>query len=205
MFHVFFRSVFGILPLFIVLLPVNSSTCVMENTTVIREKYENILSHDIELLENMSEEYRDRCCRNKRHETPSAFFCNDTQEIRSLQNMACDMLKFFYKKKINKDFRWQTARVSCMTLEILRCRCDRESKNRKVCILLTQPSKDTLGAQDPKKKCCQELCELKETIASLRSCWNKFEKEIASPDEKIQHLVPGDKATGNQQILKFKK
>ncbi|XP_053873099.1 interleukin-7 isoform X3 [Malaclemys terrapin pileata] len=143
-------SVFGILPLFVVLLPVNSSTCGMENTTVIREKYENILSHDIELL-----------------------------EIRSLQNMACDMLKFFYKKKINKDFRWQTARVSCMTLEILHCRCDREQKNRKVCILLTQPSKDILGAQGPKKKCCQELCELKETISSLRSCWNKFEKEIA--------------------------
>ncbi|CAM5089422.1 unnamed protein product [Eretmochelys imbricata] len=172
-------SVFGILPLFIVLLPVNSSTCVMENTTVIREKYENILSHDIDLLENMSEEYRDRCCRNKRHENPSAIFCNDTQEIRSLQNMACDLLKFFNKQKINKDFRWQTAVVSCMTLEILQCRCDRGNKNRKVCILVTQTGKDTTGAQGPKKKCCQELCELKETISSLRSCWNKFEKDIA--------------------------
>ncbi|XP_043363622.1 interleukin-7 isoform X2 [Dermochelys coriacea] len=151
MFHVFFRSVFGILPLFIVLLPVNSSTCAMENTTVIREKYENILSHDIDLL-----------------------------EIRSLQNMACDLLKFFNKQKINKDFRWQTALVSCMTLEILQCRCDRGSRNRKVCIMVTQTSKDTRGAQGPKKKCCQDLCELKETISSFRSCWNKFEKDIAS-------------------------
>ncbi|XP_067409936.1 interleukin-7 [Emydura macquarii macquarii] len=179
MFHVFFRSIFGILSLFVVLLPVTSSTCVMENTTVIREKYENILSHDIELLENMSEEYRDRCCRNKRRENPSAFFCNDTQEIGSLQNMACDLLKFFNKQKINRDFRWQTALVSCMTLDILHCRCDRVGRNRQVCRSVIKTSKDTEGAQSPKKKCFQELCELKETISSLRSCWNKFEKEIS--------------------------
>uniref|UniRef100_A0A8C8RSP3 Interleukin-7 n=1 Tax=Pelusios castaneus TaxID=367368 RepID=A0A8C8RSP3_9SAUR len=151
----------------------------MGNTTEIREKYENVLSHDIDLLENMSEEYPDRCCRNKRRENPSAFFCNDTQEIGSLQNMACDLLKFFYKQKINGDFRWQAALVSCMTLDILHCKCNRVGRIKKVCLEVTQKSKDTQGAQNHKNKCCQELCELKETISSLRSCWNKFEKDIS--------------------------
>lgn len=27
----------------------------------------------------MSAEYRDRCCKNKRHEHNKVFFCNDTQ------------------------------------------------------------------------------------------------------------------------------
>ncbi|EMP42310.1 hypothetical protein UY3_00472, partial [Chelonia mydas] len=105
---VFFRSVFGILPLFIVLLPVNSSTCVMENTAVIREKYENILSHDIDLLENMSEEYRDRCCRNKRHENPSAIFCNDTQKAllsRCDFNTWDSLLKF--KDSMPQETKWE--------------------------------------------------------------------------------------------------
>ncbi|XP_075776596.1 interleukin-7 [Pelodiscus sinensis] len=177
--HVFFRSVFGILPLLVVLLPVNSSTCVMENTAVIREKYENVLSEDINSLENMSGKLRDRCCRNKRRENPSVFFCNDTQEIRSLRNMACDLLKFFYKQKINEEFRWRTAHVSCMTLDILHCKCDKWSKRKEICTEVTQTRKDTQGTQNSRKKCCQELCELKETISSLRSCWNKFEKEIA--------------------------
>uniref|UniRef100_A0A8C9EXA8 Interleukin-7 n=1 Tax=Pavo cristatus TaxID=9049 RepID=A0A8C9EXA8_PAVCR len=76
----FFRSIFRVLPLLLVLSPVNSSTCTMGNkTTEIRVKYENILSHDIEELVNMSAEYRDRCCKNKRHEHSKVFFCNDTQ------------------------------------------------------------------------------------------------------------------------------
>jgi len=28
---------------------------------------------------NMSAEYRDRCCKNKKHENSKVFFCNDTQ------------------------------------------------------------------------------------------------------------------------------
>ncbi|XP_074841825.1 interleukin-7-like [Carettochelys insculpta] len=148
----------------------------MESTAVIREKYENVLIHDIQLLENMSGEHRDRCCRNKRRDNPSVNFCNDTQEIRSLQNMACDLLKFFRKQKISIDFRWQTALVSCMTLDILRCKCDRPRAGD-VCEWVRLKSRE--DTQSNKKKCCQELCELKETISSLRSCWNKFEKEIA--------------------------
>lgn len=27
----------------------------------------------------MSAEYRDRCCKNKKHENSKVFFCNDTQ------------------------------------------------------------------------------------------------------------------------------
>ncbi|KAK2527935.1 hypothetical protein Q9233_007711, partial [Columba guinea] len=59
---------------------VNSSSCAMGNkTTEIRVKYENILSYDINELVNMSAEYRDRCCKNKKHENTKMFFCNDTQ------------------------------------------------------------------------------------------------------------------------------
>jgi len=52
----FFRSIFRVLPLLLVLSPANSSSCVMGNkTTEIRVKYENILSHDIdELVGNSS-------------------------------------------------------------------------------------------------------------------------------------------------------
>lgn len=40
-------------------------------------------------------------------------------------------------------------------------------------------NEDTETGEQCKKKCNQELCELKENIASLRSCWNKFEKIIS--------------------------
>ncbi|KAM6283055.1 interleukin-7 isoform 2-T2 [Porphyrio hochstetteri] len=104
---------------------VNSSSCAMGNkTTEIRVKYENILSHDINELVNISAEYRDRCCKNKKHENSKVFFCNDTQEIESLQSMACNMLRFFNKRKISKDFRWKAALVSCGTLQVLQCKCE---------------------------------------------------------------------------------
>uniref|UniRef100_A0A8C2YBG3 Interleukin-7 n=3 Tax=Coturnix japonica TaxID=93934 RepID=A0A8C2YBG3_COTJA len=174
--YAFFRSIFRVLPLLLVLSPVNSSSCTMGNkTTEIRVKYENILSHDIEELVNMSAEYRDRCCRNKRH----VFFCNDTQEIGSLQSMACNMLRFFNKQKINKEFRRKAALVSCGTLQVLQCKCERHKKE-KVCTQVNVPNnEDTETVEQQKKKCNQEFCELKENISSLRSCWNKFEKIIS--------------------------
>ncbi|NXG41608.1 IL7 protein, partial [Psilopogon haemacephalus] len=123
----FFRSIFRVLPLLLVLSPVNSSTCTMGNkTTEIRVKYENILSHDIDELVNMSAEYRDRCCKNKKYE--KVFFCNDTQEIQSLQRMACNMLRFFQKQRLSRDFRWKVALVSCRTLQVLQCKCERYKK-----------------------------------------------------------------------------
>ncbi|NXL10388.1 IL7 protein, partial [Mesembrinibis cayennensis] len=127
----FFRSIFRVLPLLLVLSPVNSSSCAMGNkTTEIRVKYENILSHDIDELVNMSAEYRDRCCKNTKQENSKVFFCNDTQEIESLQSMACNMLRFFHKKKINKEFRWKAALVSCGTLQVLQCKCERHKKEK---------------------------------------------------------------------------
>ncbi|NWH71457.1 IL7 protein, partial [Piaya cayana] len=127
----FFRSVFRVVPLLLVLSPVNSSNCTMVNrTTEIRVKYENILSHDIDELVNMSAEYRDRCCKNNNLENSKMFFCNDTQEIESLQSMACNMLRFFNRKKISKDFRWKAALVSCGTLQVLQCKCERYKKER---------------------------------------------------------------------------
>ncbi|KFQ57865.1 Interleukin-7, partial [Pelecanus crispus] len=128
---VFFRSIFRVLPLLLVLSPVNSSSCAMGNkTTEIRVKYENILSHDIDELVNMSAEYRDRCCKNKKHENSKVFFCNDTQEIESLQSMACNMFRFFHKQKISKDFRWKAALVACRTLQVLQCKCERHKKEK---------------------------------------------------------------------------
>ncbi|XP_037237792.1 interleukin-7 isoform X3 [Falco biarmicus] len=147
MFHAVFRSIFWVLPLLLVLSPVNSSSCAMGNKNGIRAKYENILSHDINEL-----------------------------EIESLQSMACNMLRFFHKQKISKDFRWKAALVSCGTLQLLQCKCER-LKKEKVCTQVnTQNKEDTGTSEQPKKKCNQELCELKENISSLRSCWNKFEK-----------------------------
>ncbi|XP_030301660.1 interleukin-7 [Calypte anna] len=177
MFHAFFRTIFWVLPLLLVLCPVNSSSCAMGNrTTEIRVKYENILSHDINELVNISAEYRDKCCRNKKHENSKVFFCNDTQEIESLQSMACNMLKFFHKQKISKNFRWKAAFVSCGTLQVLQCKCER-NKKEKVCMQVNIHIKeDTEEGEQTKKKCNQEFCELKENISSLQSCWNKFEK-----------------------------
>ncbi|NXJ15112.1 IL7 protein, partial [Odontophorus gujanensis] len=122
----FFRSIFWVLPLLIVLSPVNSSSCTMGNkSTEIRVKYENILSHDIQELVNMSAGYRGRCCKNIGRENNKMFFCNDTQEIGSLQSMACNMLRIFkLNKKINKEFRRKAALVSCGTLKVLQCKCE---------------------------------------------------------------------------------
>ncbi|XP_076188298.1 interleukin-7 [Aptenodytes patagonicus] len=180
MFHAFFRSIFRVLPLLLVLSPVNSSSCAMGNrTTEIRVKYENILSHDIDELVNMSAEYRDRCCKNKKHENSKVFFCNDTQEIESLQSMACNMLRFFHKQKISKSFRWKAALVSCGTLQLLQCKCERHKKEKVCTQVNTHNKEDTETGEQSKKKCNQEFCELKENISSLRSCWNKFEKIIS--------------------------
>ncbi|KAF2981959.1 hypothetical protein EK904_011913, partial [Melospiza melodia maxima] len=127
----------------------NASTCAMGNkTTEIRVKYENILSHDINEL-----------------------------EIESLQSMACNMLRFFYKQRINKAFRQKAAFVSCGTLQVLQCKCERRKKE-KVCSDVFS-LEDTETGEQSKKKCNQEVCELKENISSLRSCWNKFEKIIS--------------------------
>uniref|UniRef100_A0A663MWN6 Interleukin-7 n=1 Tax=Athene cunicularia TaxID=194338 RepID=A0A663MWN6_ATHCN len=170
----FFRSIFWVLPLLLVLSPVNSSSCAMGNKTTIHAKYKNILIHDINELVNMSAEYRDRCCKNKKHENSKVFFCNDTQEIESLQSMACNMLRFFHKQKISKDYRRKAALVSCGTLQVLECKCERHKKE-KVCTQVNTHNTDT-GSEQSKNKCNQEFCELKENISSLRSCWNKFEK-----------------------------
>uniref|UniRef100_A0A8C3JU15 Interleukin-7 n=1 Tax=Calidris pygmaea TaxID=425635 RepID=A0A8C3JU15_9CHAR len=178
--HAFFRSIFRVLPLLLALSPVNSSGCAMGNRTAeIRVKYENILSHDIDELVNMSAEYRDRCCKNKKHENSKVFFCNDTQEVGSLQTMACSMLRFFQKQKIGRELRRKAALVSCGTLQVLQCRCERLRKE-KVCMQVnTYHREDTETGEQSKKKCNQEFCELKENISSLRSCWNKFEKIIS--------------------------
>ncbi|XP_009940403.2 interleukin-7 [Opisthocomus hoazin] len=148
-------------------------------TTEIRVKYENILSHDIDELVNMSAEYRDRCCKNKKHENSKVFFCNDTQEIESLQSMACNMLRFFHRQKISKDFRWKAALVSCRTLQVLQCKCERHKKEKVCTQVNTHNKEDSETSEQSKKKCNQEFCELKENISSLRSCWNKFEKIIS--------------------------
>ncbi|NWV50334.1 IL7 protein, partial [Daphoenositta chrysoptera] len=125
----FFRSTLPVLPLLLVLSPVNSSSCAMGNkTTEIRVKYENILSHDINELVNMSAKNPDRCCKNTNYENIKVFFCNDTEEIESLQSMACNMLRFFTKKKISKAFRRKAAFVSCETLQVLQCKCERLKK-----------------------------------------------------------------------------
>ncbi|NWZ74765.1 IL7 protein, partial [Poecile atricapillus] len=121
----FFRSTLPVLPLLLVLSPVNASSCAMGNKTEIRVKYENVLSHDINELVNMSAENPDRCCKNENDENIKVFFCNDTEEIASLQSMACNMLRFLNKQRINKAFRWKAAFVSCWTLQVLQCKCER--------------------------------------------------------------------------------
>ncbi|NXN91899.1 IL7 protein, partial [Rhinopomastus cyanomelas] len=127
----FFRSIFLVLPVLLVLPPVNSSSCALGNKTAeIRVKYENVLSHDIEELVHMAAEYRDRCCRYRKPENSRVFLCNDTQEIESLQSMACNMLRLFQKQKINRRFRWKAALVSCGTLQVLQCRCERHRKEK---------------------------------------------------------------------------
>ncbi|XP_066188694.1 interleukin-7 [Sylvia atricapilla] len=177
MFHAFFRSTLPVLPLLLVLSPVNASSCAMRNkTTEIRVKYENILSHDISELVNMSAEYPAKCC-NRRNGNIKVFFCNDTEEIESLQSMACNMLRFLSKQRISKAFRWKAAFVSCGTLKVLQCKCERPKKE-KVCPDVFNPE-DTETGEQSKKRCNQEVCELKENISSLRSCWNKFQKIIS--------------------------
>uniref|UniRef100_U3K1R5 Interleukin-7 n=1 Tax=Ficedula albicollis TaxID=59894 RepID=U3K1R5_FICAL len=177
MLHAFFRSTLPVLPLLLVLPPVNASSCAMGNrTTEIRVKYENILSHDINELVNMSAEDRDKCCRNKKNGNIKVFFCNDTEEIESLQSMACNMLRFYKKQRISKALREKAAFVSCGTLQVLQCKC--RTKKEKVCPDVFR-IEDTETSEQSKKKCNQEVCELKENISSLRSCWNKFEKLIS--------------------------
>lgn len=58
------------------------------------------------------------------------------QEIESLQSMACNMLRFLNKQKISKAFRWKAAFVSCGTLQVLQCKCERPKKEKVSCTYL---------------------------------------------------------------------
>ncbi|KYO25936.1 uncharacterized protein LOC109285993 isoform X2 [Alligator mississippiensis] len=170
--HAFFRSTFRFLLLLLVLLLANSS-CKLESTAEIRANYENILIDDINILVNMSARTCDWYCKRKKDEYSSVIFCNDSQEIVSLQIMACDLLKLLYKQYNQKrrgEFYRKAAEVSCMTLDIIQGPCNEKKK-------MCQESNLHKHGKSPGKKCPQEVCVLKIYISSLQSCWNKFETE----------------------------
>ncbi|XP_019354269.1 uncharacterized protein LOC109285993 isoform X1 [Alligator mississippiensis] len=122
---------------------------------------------------NMSARTCDWYCKRKKDEYSSVIFCNDSQEIVSLQIMACDLLKLLYKQYNQKrrgEFYRKAAEVSCMTLDIIQGPCNEKKK-------MCQESNLHKHGKSPGKKCPQEVCVLKIYISSLQSCWNKFETE----------------------------
>ncbi|XP_054840559.1 interleukin-7 isoform X2 [Eublepharis macularius] len=81
MFHAFLRYVFGIQPLFLVLMPVASSACEKKD---MQPAYMFVLRHHLEQLVNESENHGHECRQNNTKE----LICNTAQNIH---NMACQL------------------------------------------------------------------------------------------------------------------
>ncbi|XP_043831962.1 interleukin-7 isoform X2 [Dromiciops gliroides] len=124
MFHVFFRSIFGIPSLILVLLPVTSSDCEIEDKNKIIQEYTNILYVNIENLEKMTNNASN--CSNKEYSSLKNHTCDDNKEIMFIVHVTCK-LKQLVKANITEHSDDYLEAYSHHALEMLKgCKCDEE-------------------------------------------------------------------------------
>ncbi|XP_060098935.1 interleukin-7 [Heteronotia binoei] len=149
MFHAFLRYVFGIQPLFLVLMLQVSSVSEKE---CLQNRYLNILRHHLGKLVNTSERLDGEC----RQSNTEGLICNATQKI---YNMACK-LKKLSNCTMNADLKKNMISVYNHTFSLLQA-CKKEEKRRQrtnTC----QKSNSTFS------------CHIKKTICKFKLCWMQY-------------------------------
>ncbi|XP_030071654.1 interleukin-7 isoform X3 [Microcaecilia unicolor] len=151
MLNVFFRYIFGIPSLMLVLLPSTSPACERRNMTVILENYKNIIQREIDHLE-ISSLCQIECALQKQakaiHRNFRCLVYRMSQSLSATLECRCRNAHQKREKAVETKERKKT------------------SKQTEECKTISQPSGE--------KKCTRALCKLMKTISSFRSCWNKL-------------------------------
>nr|XP_056710878.1 interleukin-7-like [Euleptes europaea] len=147
----FLRYVFGIQPLFLVLMPDVSSAC---NKTAIQRNYLFVLSHHLELLVRESECLDGECGQNNTEELN----CTTTKKIHS---MACQ-LNNLSTCAISTDLKDHMKRVYNHTFSLIKA-CIKDKQKR--CPQKTDPCQRSNSTV---------LRRIKKTISKFKSCWLQY-------------------------------
>ncbi|XP_068956262.1 interleukin-7 isoform X2 [Petaurus breviceps papuanus] len=169
MFHVFFRSIFGIPSLILVLLPATSSDCEIEDKNRIIGEYMNVLYVNIQQL-----------------------------EVTFIVHVTCK-LKQLVKANISEHFNGYLEAYSSHALQMLKsCKCDEEKEKkleRKTGRIHSasevSPTKSSVNGTEKKtggpcfkimgeksskdrKKHNKCLCLIQKMISDVSNCWRKI-------------------------------
>ncbi|XP_069477346.1 interleukin-7 [Ambystoma mexicanum] len=163
MLNVFFRYIFGIPPLMLVLLPVGSPTCENRSMMKIKEDYKNVLFLKVQEVMTMSSRYpNEACCKTDKPEERRKYLCNETMEINSLSKMGCALQHLANRTKLTNDFKCGLISLSHQTEEMLSCHCEHKVAKCEGRFI------------KKRTRCNQKLCVIKKTISSFKSCWEQL-------------------------------
>ncbi|XP_020829591.1 interleukin-7 isoform X1 [Phascolarctos cinereus] len=196
MFHVFFRSIFGIPSLILVLLPATSSDCEIKDKNNTIEEYMNVLFVNIQHLEKMTDTASN--CSNKEYSSLKNHTCDDNKEVMFIVHVTCK-LKQLVKANISENFNGYLEAYSHHALEMLKgCKCDEEKEKkaeRKIGRIHftseVSPTKNTVSGTEKKtggpcfkilgeksskerKKQNKCLCLIQKMISDVSNCWRKI-------------------------------
>ncbi|XP_074135045.1 interleukin-7 isoform X1 [Sminthopsis crassicaudata] len=195
MFHVFFRSIFGVPSLILVLLPVTSSDCEIEDKNKAIQEYTHILHVNIGNLEKMTNMASN--CSNKEYSSLKNHTCDDDKEVMFIVHVTCK-LKHLVKANISEHFNDYLEAYSHHALKMLKeCKCDEEKEKRaerKIernhSISEVSPTKNSVNGTEKKtggpcfkilgEKSSKErkknkcLCLIQKMISDVSNCWRKI-------------------------------
>ncbi|XP_068956261.1 interleukin-7 isoform X1 [Petaurus breviceps papuanus] len=196
MFHVFFRSIFGIPSLILVLLPATSSDCEIEDKNRIIGEYMNVLYVNIQQLEKMTDIASN--CSNKEYSSLKNHTCDDNKEVTFIVHVTCK-LKQLVKANISEHFNGYLEAYSSHALQMLKsCKCDEEKEKkleRKTGRIHSasevSPTKSSVNGTEKKtggpcfkimgeksskdrKKHNKCLCLIQKMISDVSNCWRKI-------------------------------
>ncbi|KAK7819535.1 hypothetical protein U0070_002639, partial [Myodes glareolus] len=143
--------IFGIPPLILVLLPVTSSDCHIQDKE--GKAYESVLMVSIDELDKMTGNGNN--CPNKEPNFFKKHPCDDAKEAAFL-NRAARKLNQFLKMNISEEFNIHLLTVSQGTQTLVNC-TSKEEKN-------------------PKEQKKNDPCFLKRLLREIKTCWNKILK-----------------------------
>ncbi|XP_007486982.1 interleukin-7 [Monodelphis domestica] len=179
MFHVFFRSIFGIPPLILVLLPVTSSDCEIEekNKTIIMKDYIHLLHEGIEILEKAINFAN---CSSKEYSSLKNHTCDD-KEVTFIVHVTCKLKQLVKANNIPENLSHSLEVYSHHALGILKgCKCDEvngtEKKAGGPCFFVENdpnknPGEKSAKEQKKERKC---KCLIKKMVSDVKNCWRKF-------------------------------
>ncbi|KAK6491013.1 interleukin-7-like [Huso huso] len=160
--NVFFRYVFGLYPLGLVLLPI-VYPCGNKTTTSIIMDYRNLIGSPIsEVHEIISRKINQTCLENHTHT------CEQNKEIGSIHQMVCSIQR---RRLHFTEFQPQLTILLKTIQKSLGCDCElgRSAVHKR----------DTTQNPRRRKQIQKRLCKLKNLIANIQSCFQKFHsKEV---------------------------